>query len=61
MRIYKLVMGMSARVSVSQWGWWLWDLLRNPTEEGKKLFKWREVLVLMDRSLLPEGGVPNRQ
>ena len=53
-------MGMSARVSVSQWGWWSWDLLRNPTEEGKKLFKWREVLVLMDRSLLPEGRVPNK-
>ena len=24
--------------------------------EGKKLFLWREVLVMMDRSLLPEGS-----
>ena len=32
-------------------------MLRIPTAEGKKLFMWREVLVLMDRSLLPEGRV----
>ena len=28
-----------------------------PTADGKKLLWWREVLVLMDRSLLPEGSV----
>jgi len=27
-----------------------------PPAEGKKLFLWHEVLVLMDRSLLPEGS-----
>src|SRR4029434_3328005 len=27
-----------------------------PTAAGKKLLRWREVLVLIDRSLLPEGS-----
>ena len=30
-------------------------LLMRPTAIGKKLFLWRELLVLMDLSLLPEG------
>ena len=29
-------------------------LFKSPVAEGKKLFRWREVLVLMERSLLPE-------
>src|SRR4029434_9324174 len=32
-------------------------LLMRPTADRKKLLWWREVLVLMDRSLLPEGSV----
>src|SRR4029434_1242603 len=32
-------------------------LLMRPAADGKKLHWWREVLVLMDRSLLPEGSV----
>ncbi|KAK5620086.1 hypothetical protein CRENBAI_002373, partial [Crenichthys baileyi] len=32
-------------------------LLMSLATSGKKLFLWREVLVLMDRSLLPEGRV----
>lgn len=31
-------------------------LLIRLVADGKKLFLWREVLVLMDRSLLPEGS-----
>ena len=31
-------------------------LLIRLVAEGKKLFMWREVLVLMDLSLLPEGS-----
>jgi len=38
-----------------QWGGRV--LLRRPVAEGKKLFRWREVLVLMERSLLPEQFV----
>ena len=30
-------------------------LFKRPVAEGKKLFRWREVLVLMERSLLPVG------
>ena len=30
-------------------------LFKRPVAEGKKLFRWREVLVPMERSLLPEG------
>ena len=33
-----------------------WVLLIRLTADGKKLFLWREVLVLMVRSLLPEGS-----
>uniref|UniRef100_A0A3B4GFB5 Immunoglobulin V-set domain-containing protein n=1 Tax=Pundamilia nyererei TaxID=303518 RepID=A0A3B4GFB5_9CICH len=36
----------------------IWLLFMCPTAEGKKLFLWREVLVRMDRSLLPEGRCP---
>ena len=32
-------------------------MLMRPAADGKKLLWWREVLVLMDRSLLPEGSV----
>lgn len=32
----------------------------NPVDEGKKLFLWRDALVLMDHSLLPEGSVSKR-
>jgi len=42
--------GGSGRV---QWGSWV--LLTRPVAVEKKLFLWREVLVLMDRNLLPEG------
>ena len=31
-------------------------MLMSPTADGKKLLRWCEVLVLMDRSLLPEGS-----
>ena len=34
--------------------WEFWALLMRPAAEGKKLFLWLEVLVLMDRSLLPK-------
>ena len=30
-------------------------MFKRPVAEGKKLFRWREVLVLIERSLLPEG------
>lgn len=33
--------------------------LMNLTAAGKKSFLWREVLFLMDRSLLPEGRGSN--
>ena len=36
-------------------------LLKRPVADGKKLFLWCEVLVLMDRSLLPEGSSWNRE
>lgn len=36
------------------WGWGDWVLLMRSTAEGKKLFLWCEVLVSMDRSLVPE-------
>ena len=36
-------------------------MLKRPVEDGKKLFLWREVLVLMDRSLLPEGSSWHRE
>ena len=39
----------------SQWG--SGALVVRLTAEGKKLYLWHEVLVLMGRSLLPEGGV----
>ena len=41
----------------------LWEslvLLKRPVADGKKLFLWHEVLVRMDRSLLPEGSSWNR-
>jgi len=34
-------------------------LFMSPTADGKKLSVWREVLVLMDLSLLPEGRHSN--
>jgi len=37
----------------NQWGSRV--LLMRPVAMGKKLFLWREVLVLMDHKLLPEG------
>ena len=39
-----------------QWGGQA--LFKRPVAEVKKLFRWREVLVLMERSLLPEGPSP---
>ena len=30
--------------------------MKRPVADGNKLFLWREVLVLLDRSLLPEGS-----
>ena len=42
---------------IGQWG--SRALLIRPTADGKKLFLCWEVLVLMDRSLLPEGSVSN--
>ncbi|AWP07991.1 putative gastrula zinc finger protein XlCGF57.1-like, partial [Scophthalmus maximus] len=41
-----------------QWG--SLNVLLSPAAEGKKLVLWREVLVLMDHSLLPEGSITNR-
>jgi len=38
-------------VTVSQWG--TRAPLMSPTADGKTLLVWREVFVLMDRSLLP--------
>ena len=34
-------------------------LFKRPVAEGKKLFRWREVLVPMEHSLLPEGRGAN--
>ena len=36
-------------------------LLKRPVADGKKLLLWCKVLVLMDRSLLPEGSSWNRE
>lgn len=41
-----------------QWG--SLTLVVRPAAEGKNLFLYREVLVLIDRSLLPEGSDSNR-
>ena len=46
--------GGSVRVSV---GGGPGPLLMRPVADGKKLFLWREVLVLTDLNLLPEGSV----
>ena len=40
--------------------WEFRALLMRPAADEKKLFLWREVLVLMYRSLLPEGSGWNR-
>ena len=52
-----------AHINVMCRGWWgigvsggSLVLFMRPAAEEKKLFLWRELLVLMDRSLLPEGS-----
>ena len=35
--------------------------MKRPAADGKKPFLWREVLVLMDRSFLPDGSSWNRE
>ena len=52
---------MSNKVTDGLGCWEFRALLTRPSADGKKLLLWREVLVLMDRSLLPEGSGWNRR
>ena len=46
---------LGVKVAYDVWG--SQALLLRPVAEGEKLFRWREVFVLMECSL-PEGSVP---
>jgi len=51
--LFMRVSGDPGSVHEGQWG--TRALFLSPTANGKTLFVWREVLVLMERILLPEG------